>query len=203
MSGSRTEIDWAAIRERLARATGATRATQVGSAEARRLLDDRARKLAQPPAEEPLAGESLRLATFTLAGERYGVETRWVREVCRFVDFTPIPGSADFLVGVTNLRGEILAVFDLQRFFGLSDKAVTDLSRVVVFGEDRHEFGILADEVHDIVRLGLTDVLEPPASTPSAGRPYMLGVTSTALVVLDGKRLLSDERLYVDHRRED
>jgi purine-binding chemotaxis protein CheW len=198
VSGSRAEIDWAAIRERLARATSATGAMEPNSPEARRLLDDRARKLAEPLPEQPRAGETLLVVTFALAGERYAIEARWVREITRFVDFTPVPGSAGFLVGVTNLRGEIVAVFNLRRFFGLSDTAVTDLSRVVVIGEDRNEFGILADQVHDIRSLREKDVLEPPGSTPSAGRPYVRGVTRDALIVLDGTRLLRDERLYID-----
>ncbi|MGH7437452.1 MAG: chemotaxis protein CheW, partial [Polyangiaceae bacterium] len=79
-------------------------------AEAKRILDERAQRLARPPAEEPRPGESLVLATFALASERYAIEARFVRQIVRFVDFTPIPGAGDFLVGVTNLRGEVLAV---------------------------------------------------------------------------------------------
>ncbi|MGH7435652.1 MAG: chemotaxis protein CheW [Polyangiaceae bacterium] len=167
-------------------------------AEAKRILDERAQRLARPAAEEPRPGESLVLATFALASERYAIEARFVRQIARFVDFTPIPGAGDFLVGVTNLRGEVLAVFNLRRFFGLSETGVTDLSRLIVVGENRNEFGVLADQVFDICVLREDEVLDPPAVADGIGRTYLRGVTRDALIVLDGERLLGDPRLYVD-----
>jgi purine-binding chemotaxis protein CheW len=207
VNGSRrtagSQLDWKAIRDRLALATKATeRDARPGPAEAKRVLDERARHLARPPAPEQAPGELLVLATFALGSERYGIETGFVREIARFLDFTPVPGAGDFLVGVTNLRGEILAVINLRRFFGVSDQGVTDLSRVVVLGRDRNEFGILADQVHDIAAVRDDEVLEPPASAPGAGRPYVRGVTKDALIVLAGARLLGDQRLYIDQSQD-
>jgi purine-binding chemotaxis protein CheW len=110
-----------------------------------------------------------------------------------------VPGAADFLVGVTNLRGEILPVVDLRRFFGLPDRGLTDQSRVLVLGHDRRDLGVLADETHDVVTLR-TDAIFPPSSVaPSGGRTYIRGFTEEAVVVLDGDRLLRDPRLVIDH----
>jgi len=142
------------------------------------------------------------LATFALASERYGIEVRFVREIARLLDYTPVPGVGDFVVGVTNLRGEILAVVNLRRFFGLSERGVTDLSRIVVLGDTRNELGILADQVHDIAALRDDEVLEPLASPSSAGRHHVRGVTKDALIVLDGAELLRDPKLYVDQSQD-
>ncbi len=194
---------WAEIGERLARVTKAMdEAGRPGSAESRLLLDERARLLARPPLEEPRAGELLVLATFALSGERYGIETRFVREIARFTDFTPVPGAGDFLVGVTNLRGEILAVVDLRKFFGLAGRGVTDLSRMLVLGEHSNEFGILGDQVHEIAALRADEVLEAPAPGFRAGDHHVRGVTKDALIVIDGARLLRDERLFVDQTQD-
>jgi purine-binding chemotaxis protein CheW len=103
-------------------------------------------------------------------------------------------------VGVTNLRGDILAVFDLRRFFGLPPGAVTELARVLVLGDDRAEFGVLADEVHEVRALRTGDLLDAPASVAGVGREYLRGVTEEALVVLDGDVLLRDSRLFIDWR---
>jgi purine-binding chemotaxis protein CheW len=207
VSGSRrakgSQMDWTAIRDRLALAMKATeRDMRPGSAEAKLLLDERARRLARPPPQEPRPGEILVLATFALASERYGIEAGCVREIARFLDFTPVPGAGDFVVGVANLRGEILAVINLRRFFGVSDRAVTDLSRLVVLGHNRNEFGILADDVYDITAVRDDEVLDAPASAPSVGRQYVRGVTKDALIVLAGARLLGDQRLYIDQSRD-
>src|SRR3546814_4484079 len=81
---------------------------------------------------------------------RYAVETRYVREVTRFADFTTVPGAPNFVVGVTNLRGGVLVVFDLRKILGIPAPGLTDLSRVIVHGRERAEFGILADAVHEV-----------------------------------------------------
>ena len=115
------------------------------------MLEARARQLARVPDEPPRAGEVLELVGFVLAGERYGIESRFVREVARLTRFTPVPGTPAFVLGVTNLRGEILALFDLRHLLGVVAEGVTDLGRIVVLGEHRREFGLLADAASEIL----------------------------------------------------
>src|SRR5205823_2178792 len=154
--------------------------------------------LARVPAQALRAGEVLEVARFLLADEFYAIETRHVTKVVRLIDITPVPGAPDFLVGVINLRGEILAVVDLRKFFDITVQASTDLSRVIVLGDDRDEFGVLADAVHEVVTLRTNEVLEPPGSVMGIERQYLRGVTKDALIVLDGAALLRDSRIFID-----
>jgi len=196
-------FDWAEAHARLARAAAATEAaTDPSPARARALMDERARALARVPARVPGPSEVVEVALFTLAGERYAVETRYISKVVRLTDFTPVPGTPAFLGGVLNLRGEILALVDLRAFFGISAGGLTDLSRIVVLGVDRNEFGIMADAVQEVVTLRVDEVFEPPASIPGAGNSYLMGVTSEGLVVLDGGALLADDGLFIDQGDE-
>jgi purine-binding chemotaxis protein CheW len=164
--------------------------------EARAILIERARRLAQPLQRAEPEHDARVVATFRLAGERYAVEVRFVREIGRLVDLTPIPGAPEHLFGLTNLRGEILAVFDLRRFFGLSRGGLTDLSRIIVLGEERNELGLLADEAHEVVPLREEEILDPPSAGTS--RELVRGVTKDALILLDGAAVLRDPRFYVD-----
>jgi purine-binding chemotaxis protein CheW len=196
-------IDWQEVRARLARATAATeQALRHTPEQARAVLDERARALARVPAPAPRADRVLTVVTFGLANERYAIETRHVREVARFTDFTPLPGAPDFLVGVLNLRGEVLAVVDLRKFFGVARQGVTDLARVLVLGGEHAAFGVLADEAHEVTALRTDEVLEPPGSVAGVGREYLRGVTADALIVLDGEVLLRDARLFIDQGEE-
>ena len=192
-------IDWAAVRERLSKTTAATEsALRVSSERAREVLDARARALARVQQVEPDAGEVLEVATFVLAEERYAVETRFVSEIIRLTDCTRVPGTPDFLWGVTNLRGEILSVIDLRRFFDLPAGELSDESRVVVLGGERPEFGVLAESAHEVITLRRDELLEPPGSVIGPGRESLRGVTRDALIVLDGAVLLQDARLFID-----
>jgi len=164
---------------------------------ARAILEERARLLARPPPAEVRAADRLELLIFSLSGETYALETRSVREVARFADFTGLPGASPFLLGVTNLRGEILPVFDLRRLAGIAPKGLTDLSRLLVLGEDREELGLLADDVREVKTIRREEVLDPPEELAAIGRGLLLGVTKEAVIVLDGGGLLRDERLFL------
>lgn len=192
-------IDWAELKRRLAAAqVDADGSVELSPEQTRALLDERARRLARAPTSAE-RGETLELLAFALGGERYAIEARHVREVVRLQDLTPVPGAGRFVLGVTNLRGEVLCVADLRTFLGVPARGLSDLSRILVLGAEAAEFGVLADEVHEIRKLPQREILAPPETLPGIDREYLLGVTETALIVLDGAALLSDPRLSVDH----
>ena len=165
-------------------------------AESRRdTLASRARVLARVPAEPARPGEMLELVVFSLAGERYGIESRLVREVARLTRYTPVPGTPPFVLGVTSLRGEILALFDLRQLLGVVSVGVTDLGRIVVLGENRREFGLLADSASEILTVPRAGLAQ---SDTAWGRAFVRGVTPDGVIVLSGEALLGDPQLTVD-----
>jgi len=170
--------------------------TVIGEAErATAILKERALRLARPKAKERADG--LELLIFVLSGEVWALETRAMREVARFTEFTAVPGASAVLIGVTNLRGEILPVFDLRKLTGKVTAGLTDLSRLLVLGEDRGELGLLADEVREVKVLGLDELFDPPEALAAVGRSLLRGVTREAVLVLDGAALLRDPRLFI------
>jgi purine-binding chemotaxis protein CheW len=165
----------------------------------RAILDQRARQLARVPEQPGRDGEELELVGFELAGERYGIESRFVREVARLTRFTPVPGTPAFVLGVTNLRGEILALFDLRPLLGVVAEGVTDLGKIVVLGENRREFGLLADAASEILCVPVASLAQTEVGW---GRAYVRGVSPNGVIVLSGEALLSDPQLTVDPGRE-
>ena len=161
----------------------------------REVLEERARKLARVPEAPARPGEVLELVGFVLAGERYGIESRFVREVSRLTRFTPVPGTPPYLMGITNLRGEVLALFDLRHLLGVVSEGVTDLGRIVVLGEHRREFGILADAASEILCVRGASLAQPDLAW---GRAYVRGVSPEGVIVLHGDSLLNDPRLTID-----
>ena len=74
----------------------------------------------------------LEVVVLTLASERYAIESVYVREVHPVRDLTPLPCTPPFLAGVMNVRGDILAVYDLGILFGLAEPPVESLNQVIV-----------------------------------------------------------------------
>jgi len=196
------KADWTALRERLARAQLAVEATlDLPPDRIRRLLDERARALAQPVAADERT-DRMDVLTFALGAERYAIGIGYVREVARLDAFTPVPGAPDFVYGVTSLRGQVLSVYSLGALFRLPAAGrQTPGSYVVVVGAGATEFAIVADQTYDVAALHPDEILAPPASMAPVPREYVLGLTKEALVVLDGAALIDDRRLYVgdDH----
>jgi purine-binding chemotaxis protein CheW len=192
------QIDWQAIGRRLAAAAAATEEALKPSPErARRILDERAGNLARPSVD-PHSAETTEVITFARDGERFCIDTRCVREVRRFGDVTPLPGVADFLIGVTNLRGEILPLIDIRRFLELASKGPAAASHIIVCGDARAEFGIVADALHEVSGMALDELAPDPIGHGERSRDSVLGIAPNATVVLNGFALLTDPRLFVE-----
>lgn len=196
-------IEWTEIHERLAAArTALEGGTSPSPDETRQILKARAQALAQEPAPREAAGEFLEILEFRLAYESYGIESSFVREVCPLGDFTPLPGTPPFVLGIINLRGEILSVIDIKKFFELPEKGLSDLNKVIIVHNRDMEFGILADAVIGVRSLRLAGIQPTLPTLTGIRAEYLKGVTKERLVVLEVEKILADERITVRESAE-
>lgn len=196
-------IDWNEARQRMSRAESAMEEAVHPTAErARAILDERALKLSRVVQEPENAGALVEALIFELGKERYALETAYILEVFPLTDFTPVPGVPPFLIGVTHYRGEILALIDLRKLFGIEVRGMTDLSRILVLGGERARCGLLVDQAQEIILLKPEAILPQPAGPAGRETQGLRGVTREALMVLDGEALLNDARLVVRHDGE-
>jgi purine-binding chemotaxis protein CheW len=171
--------------------------TPASPSAARQILRARARVLARPPEQAPAADTLLEVLEFRLAQERYAVETRYVREVYPLKDLTPLPCTPPFVLGIVNVRGHILPVLDLKKFFDLPEQGLTDLVRIIVVRGHDLELGLLAEVIVG-VRSVPVESLQPSLPTLTGIRSdYLKGVTAERLVVLDLERILEDPKMSV------
>ncbi|HEX4134436.1 MAG TPA: chemotaxis protein CheW [Bryobacteraceae bacterium] len=161
------------------------------------ILRTRARELARPQQISAPAGATLELAEFALAQERYALETRWVREISAFRDLTPLPCCPSFVRGIVNVRGRIVPVFDIRKFFDLPEKGLTDLHRIILVGNSDLELGLLADTIIGIRSIPLSLLQGSLPTLTGIRADYLKGVTAERLIVLDLARILADPRIIV------
>lgn len=171
-----------------------------GSPAERTLLEQRARELARQPLRDAERGECLEIVAFTMAHERYGVETRFVREVQQLRELTPIPGTPPFVLGILNLRGHVVSLVDLKKFFSLPDRGLSDINHVVLLSCAEMEFGILADTLLGVRRLPAEELQGALSTFSGRRKDYLLGVARDGTVVLDARQILNDPGMVVrDH----
>ncbi len=196
---SRSTIDWNIVHERLnAIQARLDSGFEPSPDEVRTLLKKRAASLSREAGVTEKSGESISLVEFLLADERYGIETAFIREVYPLRDLTPLPGIPAFIMGIINVRGQILSIIDIKKFFGLPVKDLTDLNKVIIVRKDKMELGILADAIIGAHEIPI-ESMQPSISTLTGIRAeYLRGVTQERLIVLDIERILNDPDIIVN-----
>jgi purine-binding chemotaxis protein CheW len=194
-------IDWQNIYNRLEVARSGVEQTRVPTAEEKRkILKERARALAQETQRKPAPDEHIQIVEFSLADERYGIPSSYVREVYPLKDLTPIPCTPPFVLGVINVRSQVLSVIDIKKFFSLPEKGLSNLNKVIVLHTNTMELGILADVILDTRSIPINEVQPSLPTLTGIRQEYLTGVTRDRVVILDAQKLLSDQRIIVHER---
>lgn len=138
----------------------------------------------------------IQLVTFRLADETYGINVMHVQEVLRISEIAPVPGAPPYVLGIINLRGNVVTVIDTRSRFGLPGAETDDSSRIVIIESDDVVVGILVDSVAEVVELHQSEIDTAPAVGNEESARYIQGVANHAsdlLIVVDLNRLLTGE----------
>ena len=193
------DINWKEIHSRLEAAkTEFERGFQPTDEERDKILKERAKIFSRELEAKGEKDEYVEVLEFLLAHEMYGVELKYVREVYPLKELTPIPAIPAFVLGIVNVRGEILSVIDIKKFFDLPEKGLTDLNKVIILHSADMEFGILADSIIGVRNILLSEMQTSLPTLTGIREEYLKGVTKEREIILDGGKLLSDKGIIVN-----
>ena len=196
-------VDWREVERRLGAAHAAIEHARVlEPEETKRILKARAETLAREPEKTEVDDERLEVVEFLLAYERYAVESRYVREVYPLENLAPLPCTPAFVLGIVNVRGEMLSVVDIKKFFDLPERGLTDLNKVIVLQSGNMLFGILADAIAGVRRVPIAEIQPSLPTLTGIREQYLKGVTAGRTVILDAEKLLADEKIVVQEQVE-
>ena len=154
------------------------------------------RELVQSPLDaDPIPSTGVlpsRFCILRFQDERLAVELSQVREICKLESVTPVPGMPQALVGVANLRGNIVPVVDLYPSLGLPGAA--ELHYAVVVRQEARHVGILVEDMPEIQTAEFADLGEIPCGKGRRACPFLSGGLKTAgqtIGVMDVSRLLA------------
>ncbi|NQU65226.1 MAG: purine-binding chemotaxis protein CheW [SAR324 cluster bacterium] len=161
------------------------------------ILRKRAIALAKRPIEEDNEEQRLEVVEFQLDQQRYAIEIEFIREICLLKALTPLPFVPVFVLGVINIRGQVLSIVDLKKFFNLPDRGLTDLNKVIILKFEQMEFGVLANTIIGVKTLLTKSLQARPDTLTGIQSQYLKGITNDRLVVLDALKILSDKQIIV------
>ena len=138
----------------------------------------------------------LQWVTFQLGEETYGINVMQVREVLRYSEIAPVPGAPDYVLGIINLRGNVVTVIDTRARFGLMPGEISDNTRIVIIEAEKQVIGILVDSVAEVVYLRGSEIDSTPSVGTEESAKFIQGVSNRdgqLLILVDLNKLLSDD----------
>lgn len=131
------------------------------------------------------------LIAFRIAGQRFCVDIRSVREIRGWAQATPLPQAPAYVQGVINLRGTVLPIIDLGARLGLGATEATPRHVIIVARIGDKTVGLLVESVSDILDLNEEDIQPAPDVGCDMVRSFVCGVIAeedgmTSLIALDG-----------------
>ena len=139
----------------------------------------------------------VQLVTFMLGAEEYGVPISQIQEIDRLAKITKVPKAAEFIEGITNLRGEVIPVLDTRKRFGLEVKPPDDRTRIIIVDLGGVKTGLVVDSVREVLNLARKDIAPPPEAIGSAiDQQFISGIGKVdsgkrMIVLLDVERILN------------
>jgi purine-binding chemotaxis protein CheW len=146
--------------------------------------------------------EPLQLLTFLLDKEVYGTDIGQIQEVLEYRKVTPVPRTPEFMLGVINLRGNVVPVADLRRQFDMNIIDVTVDTCIVIVDVtvdgERTPMGILVDAVQEVITLGPEHISPPPRIGSRIDTRFISGMgkrDEQFIVILNLPRVFSKNQL--------
>ena len=133
--------------------------------------------------------------TFRLGDETYGIDVLQVQEVLRVSEISPVPGALSYVIGIINLRGNVVTVLDGRHRFGLPPKEPDDASRIIVVDAFDKVVGLLVDSVSEVAYVPAAEVESLPAVGTDDNAKFVSGVYNREgglLILVDLAKLLED-----------
>jgi purine-binding chemotaxis protein CheW len=134
--------------------------------------------------------------TFKLGDETYAINVMQVQEVLRVTEIAPVPGAPDFVLGIINLRGNVVTVMDARKRIHLESRDVDDDSRIVIIEAGNQVVGILVDCVAEVLDVEDGEIEPAPNVGNDESSKYIQGVVNrdhALIILMDLDKLLSEE----------
>ena len=135
----------------------------------------------------------MQLVGFIVGQEEFTVPILSIQEIIKPIEFTRVPHTPNYVLGVFNLRGSVIPLIDLRAKFGMPGASQTADSRYIVMKNDDEIAGFVIDELTEAIRLKITDI-DPAPETAAQEKSYIEGVgkqKDRILTILKVDRLLA------------
>jgi len=141
--------------------------------------------------------ELIQLSCFYLDDTLFGVDINLVQEINEDLTITRVPTSPDYVLGIMNLRGQIVTVIDQAKKIGFNSPGITNDSRVIIVKSQNESIGLLVDRVTEVITVSKGAIDASPSNIKGVHGKFFQGVIQTEshelLALLDVETVLDEE----------
>ncbi|WP_080846428.1 chemotaxis protein CheW [Cytobacillus gottheilii] len=135
----------------------------------------------------------LKLIVFQLKEKEYAIPVSQVLSIEKVEHITRVPGTANYVKGVINLRGIVTPIINLRSRFDLEEETYNDHTRVIIVALHDMEVGLIVDSANDVIDISEDSIEPSPEIVGNVEADYVLGVTKIEkrlLILIDLEKVL-------------
>lgn len=140
--------------------------------------------------------EIIELATFYVGDALCGMDILKVQEINKLMQMTKVPQAPEYVLGILNLRGQIVTIIDLGRKLGLGETDISQDPRNIIVNDAGSHVGLLVRKISDVVTADMSKKEAAPANMRGIQGEYFNGVYKTdhnLIGILNVEKVLSIE----------
>jgi len=132
--------------------------------------------MADQSSDSKFENEIVELSTFYIGKALCGMDILKIQEINKDIKMTEVPQSPDYVMGILNLRGQIVTTIDLGKKLGLSSSELNDNSRNIIVNSKDEYIGLLVDRIGDVIKAERSKIERAPANVGEMQGKYFDGV---------------------------
>lgn len=147
-------------------------------------------------AQTEIHSDTVELATFYVGEALCGMDILKVQEINKLIEMTRVPKAPEYVLGILNLRGEIVTIVDLGKKLSLKSTEMSDKTRNIIVNSNGEHIGLMVERISDVIQAEWEKVEAPPANIGGVQGRYFTGVFKTEdrlIGILDVEKVLEEE----------
>jgi len=142
---------------------------------------------------EALDKNLVELSTFLVGDALCGMDILKIQEINKLIDMTSVPQAPSYVLGILNLRGQIITSIDLSRKLGLGETNLSDDPRNIIVNSKGEHIGLLVKKISDVIQADTSKFEPPPSNMGGIQGEFFTGVYKTTdklIGILDVEKVL-------------
>jgi purine-binding chemotaxis protein CheW len=148
--------------------------------------------------KESVVNIDFKMVAFSLAGKDYAIDILKVKEIAKAGRFTYVPNTSPFVLGVYNLRGDIIPIIDLRLFFNIDvpERTGNEIENMIIVTVEDQVFGVVVDAIDKVVGIQKSTIQPPHPLFGDISIKYIAGVVESnnhLYILLDIDRIFGSK----------